>query len=605
MTSFAHEMPFGASVLPGGTVRFRLWAPGQQSVSVALERAVLPMRPSGQGWFELTTEAACAGSSYWFQLADGRRVADPASRCQVEDVHGPSLVVDPLGYRWRSSDWSGRPWSDTVLYELHVGAFSAAGDFHGVQRRLDWLVRLGVTAIELMPIADFPGRRSWGYDGVLLFAPDRIYGTPDDLKRLIDAAHQRGLMMFLDVVYNHFGPDGNYLGLYAPDFFTDRYHTPWGAAIDFAQPAVRSFFIHNALYWLNEYRFDGLRFDAVHAIRDDGKTHILTELAQSVRHGCGAGRQVHLVLEDDVNEARHLTRTSGTGYDAQWNDDYHHVCHVIATRESEGYYRDYQERPISLLGRALTQGFVYQGEPSRHRGGAPRGEPTADLPSTAFVGFMQNHDQVGNRAFGERLTRLIIAEPMRALVAIHLLAPHVPLLFMGEEWAEEAPFLYFCDFHGELADAVRNGRRREFAKFPAFSDPETRARIPDPNAESTFTSSKLDWDRPESVGGMRSVQLFRDLLAIRRREIAPRLSDAWIRDASFQLSKNDVLRADWRLADGARLTLVANLAATSADEAWIDPDARTIYSTHAEAAATGRRTTPPWFAAWFLIELKS
>ncbi|MEZ5833466.1 MAG: malto-oligosyltrehalose trehalohydrolase [Dongiaceae bacterium] len=605
MTSFAHEMPFGASQLPDGTVRFRLWAPGQDRVSVVLEKAVLPMSPDGKGWFELTTDAAGVGAAYWFQLADGRRVADPAARLQADDVHGPSLVVDPREYRWRSGNWSGRPWSDAILYELHVGAFSSAGDFDGVRRRLDWLERLGVTAVELMPIADFPGRRSWGYDGVLPFAPDRAYGDPDDLKKLIDAAHERDLMMFLDVVYNHFGPDGNYLGLYAPVFFTERHHTPWGAAIDFAQPAVRSFFIHNALYWLNEYRFDGLRFDAVHAIRDDSATHVLTELAQSVRDGCEPGRHVHLVLEDDANEARYLKRTSGAGYDAQWNDDFHHVCHVIATRESEGYYSDYQERPIDLLGRALTQGFVYQGEPSRHRGGAPRGEPTADLPLMAFVGFLQNHDQVGNRAFGERLTRLIIAEPLRAMVAIHLLSPHVPLLFMGEEWAEEAPFLYFCDFHDELADAIRNGRRREFARFPAFSDPETRALIPDPNAESTFASSKLDWDRAESSPGARWVQLYQDLLTIRRREIMPRLNDTWVRDASYHVSKDDVLDASWRLADGVQLTLVANLAATSADRSWIAPDARNIYCTHPDIATSKRRAMPPWFVAWFLGGPKS
>ncbi|HXV31963.1 MAG TPA: malto-oligosyltrehalose trehalohydrolase [Sinorhizobium sp.] len=589
-------------VRPDETVRFRLWAPGQSRVSVALGESALPMQAAGGGWFELTTDAAGAGTAYAFQIGDGMRVADPASRCQREDVHGPSVVVDPQAYAWRNADWRGRPWSETVLYELHVGAFSREGDFDGVQRRLDWLEKLGVTAIELMPIADFPGRRGWGYDGVLQFAPERAYGAPDDLKALIDAAHERGLMMFLDVVYNHFGPDGNYLGLYAPEFFTDRRHTPWGAAIDFAQPVVRSFFIHNALYWLNEYRFDGLRFDAVHAIRDDSTIHILTELAQRVRDGRDPDRHVHLVLENDANEARFLRGDRNRPFDAQWNDDFHHVSHVVLTRESQGYYSDYQDRPVHLLGRAMTQGFVYQGQASAHRNGAARGEPTTGLPLTAFVGFLQNHDQVGNRAFGERLSRLVTVEPLRALTSVLLLAPHVPLLFMGEEWAAEAPFFYFCDFHDELAAAVRDGRRREFAKFPAFSDPQTRARIPDPNAEATFEMSKLDWADAETPQKVQWLEYCRTLLDLRRREVVPRLRGVPVGSAAYEAGESGTLRVIWRLADSTRLSLIANLNATTSAELVDAPKGRLLHCTHAGHALAEGQSVPPWFVAWFVAE---
>ena len=438
------------------------------------------------GWFELVT-AAAAGSRYRYQLDNGLRIADPAARAQEDDVQGPSLVVDPHRYAWQNPAWAGRPWSQTVLYELHVGTFSDEGTFDGVRQKLSHLAGLGVTAIELMPLADFAGRRNWGYDGVLPFAPDRAYGEPDDLKRLIDEAHGLGLMVFLDVVYNHFGPDGNYLPLLAPEFFTEDIPTPWGAAINYALRPVRDFVIDNALYWLEEYRFDGLRLDAVHAIEDASEVHILTELAETVRWVIGRERYVHLVLENDANQARYLERDAGghtLHYDAQWNDDFHHVAHALLTGERAGYYADYADRPVERLARALDRGFIYQGEPSAHRGGVPRGEPSGDLPPLAFVDFLQNHDQIGNRAFGERLTTLAEPARLKMMQALLLLAPQVPLLFMGEEWGAEEPFLFFCDFHDELADAVREGRRREFAHFPEFANAAARARIPDPNADA-------------------------------------------------------------------------------------------------------------------------
>ena len=388
-------------------------------------------------------------------------VPDPASRAQAGDVHGASVVVDPSAYRWRNEQWRGRPWKETVFYELHA---EVLGGFPGVANELTRLAELGITAVELMPIAEFPGARNWGYDGVLPFAPESSYGSPDALKSLIDAAHDNGLMIFLDVVYNHFGPDGNYLARYAPEMFRSDVNTPWGPAIDFRRKEVRRFFTDNALYWLIEYRFDGLRFDAVHAITEPDW---LDEMAAEVREQI-PDRNIHLVLENDDNTVRHLAR----GFDAQWNDDGHHVLHLLLTGEQQGYYRDYADRPAERLARCLKEGFVYQGEPSPHRGGKPRGTASANLPPTAFVLFLQNHDQVGNRAFGERLAALAEPLALNAAVALQLLCPQIPLLFMGEEIASTAPFVFFTDDNDELAEAVRKGRRREFASFPKFSDPK-------------------------------------------------------------------------------------------------------------------------------------
>ncbi len=412
------------------------------------------------------------------------------SRFQPDDVHGASEVIDPSAYAWKHPGWCGRPWEDAVFYELHVGTFSPEGTYGGVADRLRYLKDLGVTAVELMPVADFPGARNWGYDGVAIFAPDSIYGRPEELKALVDAAHELEMMIFLDVVYNHFGPEGNYLHAFAKRFFNPDRHTPWGAAINFdgedSRP-VRDFFINNALYWLEEYRFDGLRFDAVHAIEDTSKPDILTELAETVHSRVDSRRHVHLVLENDKNESRYLGRDGALRprhYVAQWNDDVHHAYHVVVTGEGGGYYKDYADRPGEHLARCLTEGFAYQGDPSPFREGEIRGEPSAGLPATAFVSFIQNHDQIGNRAFGERINMLAPAEAMRAATTILCLAPAPPMLFMGQEWASSRPFLFFCNLGPELVEPVREGRRKEFASFPEFSDPKARERIPDPNAET-------------------------------------------------------------------------------------------------------------------------
>ena len=550
MSAADWRLSFGANLIEPGRTRFRIWAPAQKAMSVALDgKPPLAMRGGDAGWFELDVDCG-AGTRYSYVLPDGRRVPDPAARAQAGDVHGASIVVDPQSYQWRDQEWRGRPWTEAIVYELHVGLF---GGFGGVVRELGRLADLGITAIELMPIAEFPGARNWGYDGVLPFAPECSYGTPDELKALIDAAHGRGLMVFLDVVYNHFGPDGNYLAGYAPQMFRDDVTTPWGPALDFRRDEVRRFFTDNALYWLIEYRFDGLRFDAVHAIPEPDW---LDEMAAAVRRTVEPKRHVHLVLENDDNTAGHLTGD----FDAQWNDDGHHVVHVLLTGEQTGYYRDYAEEPAVRLARCLKEGFIYQGEPSPHRGGKKRGTRSAALPPTAFVFFLQNHDQIGNRAFGERLTAVANPAALEAAIALQLLCPQIPLLFMGEEQGSASPFLFFTDHNPDLATAVREGRRREFAGFPEFSDPEHLARVPDPNAFDTFERSR-PLANPTHAGVRES--LYRELLALRHGEIIPRLEGTRSLDA--RAAGPAAVLARWRLGDGSVLELGVNLGAAPAE----------------------------------------
>jgi malto-oligosyltrehalose trehalohydrolase len=522
------------------------------------------------------------------------RVPDPASRYQPDDAHGPSEVIDPAAYTWSDSAWLGRPWHEAVLYELHVGTFTPEGTFHAARERLDHLVALGVTGIEIMPVADFPGRRNWGYDGVLLYAPDSSYGRPEDLKALVDAAHTRGLMVLLDVVYNHFGPDGNYLPLYAPDFFTDRHRTPWGSGVNFDGPQskpVREFIIHNALYWLDEFHFDGLRLDAVHAILDDSLGHVLEELAERVRASCH--REVHLILENEENQAGRLARDPDgrtAHYTAQWNDDVHHALHVAATGENQGYYADYIG-DAEKLGRALAEGFAYQGETMNYRGRA-RGEPSGMLPPTAFVAFIQNHDQIGNRAFGDRLSTLASPEAMRALAAVYLLLPQIPMLFMGEEWHASQPFPFFCDFAGDLADAVREGRRREFAKFPEFQAAAARARIPDPQSDHTFMSAKLDWTDLERPEHRLWLELYRRLLASRREAIVPLLPGMRAHAATYEVLGPSAVMVRWQ-SGKVVLTLAANLS-NEPVSGFPSDSGRTVWQER--RGENGVRE--PWFVRW-------
>ncbi|KXJ66328.1 malto-oligosyltrehalose trehalohydrolase [Achromobacter xylosoxidans] len=542
-----HRYSFGALPLESGVTRFRLWAPSAPP-GLVLEvegHPPISMRPGPDGFAQADVDCP-AGARYHYRLDDGTVMPDPASRLQDGDVHGDSVVVAPGAYRWRHPEWAGRPWEDTVIYEVHAGL---AGGYAGLIARLPELADMGITMLELMPIADFPGERNWGYDGVLAYAPDTAYGSPDDLKNLIDTAHGLGMGVMLDVVYNHFGPDGNYLSAYAAPFFRTDIDTPWGAAIDFRQEAVSAFFKENALYWLTEYRFDGLRLDAVHAIAGHEWLH---ELAGFVRDNVSAERHVHLVVENDDNRASLLRGD----FEAQWNDDAHHVLHHLLTGESRGYYSDYAEAPAQALARCLAEGWVYQGQPSAYRGNQPRGERSADLPPTAFVLFLQNHDQTGNRARGERLTELVdTPQRLRAAVALQLLAPQIPLIFMGEERGSRAPFLYFTSHTDpELAQAVRDGRQREFSAFPEFAGDSPAAQLPDPNDESTYHASYPWQDEPDAGQWMRD---YTALLQLRARMIAPRLAGAVSLGAAAVGDRSVFAR--WELADGARLTVYANL----------------------------------------------
>jgi maltooligosyltrehalose trehalohydrolase len=598
------ELPFGAEVRKNGRVRFALWAPAADSVDLMLGGEALPMERGEDGLYELSTSAEPA-ARYKYRIDGDMEVPDPASRWQPEGPHGPSVVVDPTAHQWRDEGWRGRPWEETVLYELHVGTFSPEGTYGGVEARLDHLASLGVTAIELLPISDFPGGRNWGYDGVLPYAPAHPYGTPEELKRLVEAAHGRGLQVFLDVVYNHFGPEGNYLSLLAPQFFTERHTTPWGAAINYdgeGSRPVREYAIGNALYWIEEYNVDGLRLDAVHAIKDDSEKHLLDELAERVRTGPGANRHVHLCLENEENEASRLRGYGSrpSAYTAQWDDDVHHGLHVALTGEDASYYGDFADAPLRHLGRALAEGFAYQGDPSRHRGDR-RGEPSGDLSPLRFVSFLQNHDQVGNRAFGDRITALAPREAVRAAAAVYLLGPQVPMLFMGEEWGASSPFLFFCDFEPDLAPLVTQGRRDEFAKFPEFNDPETRERIPDPSDRATFEASKLRWDEIGEAEHARFLDHYRELLELRHREVVPRLAGAPGGEGLYRLVGESGMRVQWTLGDGSVLTLLANLGPEREPGGFEKPPGRVLFATDGEALSA-ESGLPAWSVVWCLTE---
>jgi maltooligosyltrehalose trehalohydrolase len=609
--SSRHSMPFGARLLPDGRVQFRLWAPAAKKVELCLQtkalRNCVQMTKESNGWYGVISDQASADSYYQYRINEKTYVPDPASRFQPQDVEGASQVIDPGEWQWQENDWRGRPWEDVVCYEIHVGTFTPKGSFSGVKERLDYLIDLGITAIQLMPIADFPGKRNWGYDGALLFAPDSAYGTPNELKELIQTAHAKGIMVFLDVVYNHFGPKGNYLHLYAPEFFTNRHHTPWGSAINFDgqnSGVVRQFFIHNALYWLEEYHFDGLRFDAVHAIYDDSRPDILEELSAKVALGPGRERSVHLVLENDNNAAHYLRpQTKSKGYfTAQWNDDIHHVLHVLLTEETSGYYQDYASSPLQHLARCLTSGFAYQGEASLYRDGRRRGEPSSDLPCNSFVAFLQNHDQVGNRALGERISALCCDQALHAATAIFLLAPSTPLLFMGQEWAAAQAFPYFVDFDAELAAAVTKGRLAEFSRFPQFKSHKALQDIPLPNDAATFQQAKLNWRDLAETGHQYWLECHRRILQIRKQVIQPRLAGTHNSQTHCELAGTRAVMVHWRMADDCRLSLVANMSKETQSCDWSKADeGDLLYSTHDDFRhQLQRQLLQPWAVGWFL-----
>ena len=589
-------MPFGAELTAGGEVRFRLWAPAARQVELLLcdprgaAMHAAPMQALEDGFFALVTSAAGAGSLYRYRIDGTREVPDPASRRNPLGVHGPSEVVDPTAYAWDDAAWQAPPWHGAVLYELHVGTFNAPGTYASVAARLAHLQRLGVTAIELMPLGAFPGERNWGYDGVLPYAPQASYGRPEELKALIVAAHQHGLAVILDVVYNHFGPEGNYLHLYAPQFFDARHETPWGDAINFdgaGSRTVRDFFVHNALYWLEEYHIDGLRLDAIHAVHDESGAHIVRELAHAARSGPGRGGNIYLTLENVHNAAALLGREGGRDTcDAQWNDDVHHCLHVLLTGETTGYYGDYSEQPHQLLCRALAEGFAYQGEYSRF-GGTRRGERSAHLPASAFIDFLQNHDQVGNRPRGERLTQLAHdAAALRAATALVLLAPQPPLLFMGEEWAAPEPFPWFCDFEPPLAAQVRAQRAREAPGSP------------DPGAVTTWAAARLDWSLLRQDPHARWLTHYRRLLAVRRRDIVPLLPHLGPGRCTHPPG-GVAFAVDWATRERT-LHLIANLGPTPAPLP-ARAAGRVIFATHPGVRATlARNELAPWSVLWLL-----
>ncbi|MGQ4879728.1 malto-oligosyltrehalose trehalohydrolase [Billgrantia sp. LNSP4103-1] len=586
------DYTFGAQVIGPDWTRFAIWAPSASRVDLEVEGlAPVTMTHGGEGRF--VGEASCDhGARYRYRVfiddaTTGLAIPDPASRAQAGGIEGWSLVIDPCRHAWRHADWQGRPWRETVLYEVHLGTL---GGLAAARRHLPYLVDLGVTAVELMPVAAFPGARNWGYDGVLPYAVDEAYGDPNALKAFIDEAHGLGLMVFLDVVYNHFGPDGNYLGHYAGAFFRDDRQTPWGPAIDFRQPMVRRFFIENALMWLGDYRLDGLRFDAVHAISE---RDFLVELAETIRNHLDAQRHVHLVLENEHNDAELI----GPGrFTAQWNDDWHNVMHVLLTGESEGYYADFAEASTQKLARCLGEGFIFQGEATRQ--GTSRGTPSAHLPPTAFVAFLQNHDQIGNRALGERLSRLTDPEALAAARLALLLSPMVPLMFMGEEWASERPFLFFTDHRAELAEAVREGRRSEFAAFSAFQDPASRAAIPDPNDVTTFEASRPDFEARDAAPHADWLAEVRRLLAIRHAEIVPRLDGA--RALGADVLAEGAVVARWQMNDDTQLVIAMNLSERPAATSAFGVGHRLHETREGVAISTESGSLPPRCAAAWL-----
>ena len=557
------SMPVGASLQPDG-VRFRVWAPKRQRAEMVLtspRQFAVPMTPEPDGYFTIMVPQLGAGARYWFRLDGEGPYPDPCSRFQPDGPHGPSMVVDPAAYAWHVTDWPGITIHGQVIYELHLGTFTPEGTCDAAIAKLDDLKDVGITLLEIMPVADFPGRWNWGYDGVDLYAPSRVYGDPHALKRLVDAAHEHGLGAMLDVVYNHFGPDGNYLGAYSDDYFTDRYENEWGAAINFDGPTakpVRDFFIHNACYWIHEFRFDGLRFDATQSIHDHGPRHILAELSERTREAAGK-RTIVLTAENepqDVRLVRPIER-GGFGLDSMWHEDFHHSAMVALTGFREAYYTDYRGQPEEFLA-AVKRGLIYQGQFYAWQG-QPRGSVVDDEPASAFVCFLQNHDQVANTLAGDRIHALTSPAHYRAMAALWLLGPNTPLFFMGQEFGASTPFCYFVDHGPELAALVHKGRKEFLAQFPSYASPEAQAAIPDPSNPSLFMRSKLDWTERRRHAAI--VRFHRDLLRLRRDDPVIAAQDRQRIDGARLAADAFVLRYFAR--DGADRLLVINLGTQS------------------------------------------
>lgn len=514
--------------LEGEGVRFRVWSPAAKSIDVMLETAggsshILPLDPLEDGYFSGVSKNVAAGARYRYRIDGDRCLPDPASRYQPEGVHGPSALVDPSRFSWSDQDWQGIDLEKLILYELHVGTFSPEGTFAGVREKLGMLKELGITAIELMPLADFPGNRNWGYDGVDLFAPARCYGTPDDLRELVDAAHALKIAVFLDVVYNHLGPEGAYLGAFSPFYFSSKHKSPWGDAVNLDDQHcehARNFFIENALHWIHEYHIDGLRLDATHAMMDDSPTHFLRELADRVHASLPRDRNVLLIAEDDRNLARLIqpAEEKGYGLDGVWADDFHHQVRVLLAGDSDGYFQDFSGDAKDLA-ETIRQGWFYTGQRSRLRN-EPRGTCADGIPLEKFVHCIQNHDQIGNRALGDRLNFTVAPASFRAASALLMVSPSTPLMFMGQEWGASSPFCYFTDHPEALGKLVTEGRRNEFRHFKAFTHPESRKLIPDPQALSTFEQSRLRWEERSREPHAGLLRLYQTLIELRKTESA-------------------------------------------------------------------------------------
>ncbi|MEX0751144.1 MAG: malto-oligosyltrehalose trehalohydrolase [Dehalococcoidia bacterium] len=517
------QLSMGATVVAGG-VEFRVWAPAASQIDVVLDGADVALSRDADDVWSGFVGGIGAGGRYRYRVDGGGAFSDPHSRSQPEGPHGPSEVIDPRAYTWHDGGWKGLRASGLVIYECHVGSYSEAGTFDALAGDLDNLRDLGITAIEIMPIADFPGTRNWGYDGVNLFAPSRNYGGPDALRRFVDEAHKRGIGVILDVVYNHFGPDGNYLLQYSPDYLTDRHKTPWGDAINFDgthSDRVRRYIIDNANYWISEFHLDGLRLDATFAIIDDSPRHILADLTDSVRANLPPGRGVVLIAETYENDPRYVRPTSegGLGFDAVWADDFHHVVHTAASAEQVGYYADY-DGTMDELARTINRGWLFEGQVSRHLK-EHRGAPSDAVQATNLVYFIQNHDQVGNRAFGRRFAHLVGAAVQKPWSALHVLLPYTPMLFMGQEFVTSSRFYYFTDHNEELGREITEGRRREFASFSGFE----AAALPDPQDDHTFLDSKLNLEEREQGVGAERFALNRELIALRKKDRVLRRQD--------------------------------------------------------------------------------
>ncbi len=589
----------------GAGTTFTVWAPEHRQVELLLadDPSPRPLTRDADGYWQLEATGVGAGARYRYRLNgdDGQLFPDPASRFQPEGVHGPSQVVDPSAFAWTDANWKAPDFRDITIYELHIGTFTTAGTYRAAIERLPHVAALGVTAIELMPVADFPGDRNWGYDGVALFAPARCYGSPEDLHALIDAAHHHGLAVFLDVVYNHLGPDGAYANAFSRYYFTDAHRSPWGRGVNLDGPHsehVRRFFIENAIHWVSDYHVDGLRLDATHALQDESTPHFLAELTDTVRRV--TGRPVMFVAEDHRNLTRLLKPHADGGYglDGVWADDFHHQVRVRTAHDDEGYYSDFSGTAADIAA-TIRQGWFFTGQFSRFLDEDRGTEPVGVSPRQMVV-CTQNHDQIGNRADGARLNHHIDAAAYRAASALLLLAPETPLLFMGQEWAAGSPFLFFTDHEAELGRKVTEGRRAEFKSFASFADPDARERIPDPQAIETFTRSRLNWEEPQREPHAGHLRLYRRLLALRRSSTA--LRDATHESVAAQGADEDTVVVCLASRDGDSLVLVVRLSSSGTVRVALDGHADVVLTTEdAEFAADGQ---PPSVIAGTPFELR-